>query len=122
MAVLIDEYGGFSGILTIEDLVEEVMGNILDEYDENEPDIKKIDNNTYILDGLLSIEDVNDQLDLDLKSNNVDTIGGFVVDLIGSIPTSEEAKAVEYGNLVFEIQELREKRIGKLKMYLQREV
>ena len=122
MAILIDEYGGFSGIVTIEDLIEEVMGNIFDEHDENEPDIKKIDNDTYIVDGLLSIEDVNDQLDLDLKSEHSDTIGGFVVDLIGSIPTNEECKIIEYENLVFEIEEVREKRIGKVRMHLQREV
>lgn len=122
MAILIDEYGGFAGIVTIEDLIEEVMGNIFDEYDENEVQIKKIDDNTYLLDGLLSIEDVNDYFDLDLKSEYSDTIGGFIIDTIGSIPTEEESTFVDYEDLVFEIEEVREKRIVKVKMYLQRNV
>ena len=68
MAVLIDEYGGFSGVVTIKDIIEEVMGNIEDEYDDDEPDIRKVDNNTYIVNGLLSIDELNDHLDLNLVS------------------------------------------------------
>jgi putative hemolysin len=117
MAILIDEYGGFSGIVTIEDLIEEVMGNIFDEYDEYEQDVKKIDAETYEVSGLLSIDEVNELLDLDLQSYNSDTIGGFVVDLLGSIPKDEEGHVVEYENIVFKVEKVSEKRIEKLKIY-----
>ncbi|WP_138206777.1 hemolysin family protein [Haloimpatiens lingqiaonensis] len=118
MAILIDEYGGFSGIVTMEDLIEEVMGNILDEYDDREPAIKKIDTNTYLVDGLLSIDEVNEYLDLHLKSNNSDTIGGFVIDLLGYIPTDKEERTVEFENIVFKVEKVDEKRIEILNMYI----
>ena len=117
MAILIDEYGGFSGIVTIEDLIEEVMGNIFDEYDEYEQDVRKIDEETYEVSGLLSIDEVNELLDVDLQSNNSDTIGGFVVDLLGSIPKDDEEHVVEYENIVFKVEKVSEKRIEKLKIY-----
>ncbi|MBZ9622018.1 hemolysin family protein [Clostridium sp. FP2] len=116
MAVLIDEYGGFSGVVTTKDLIEEVMGNIEDEYDYDEPDIRKIDNNTYIVSGLLSIDDLNDNLDLNLVSENYNTIGGFLVSLLGCIPKKNENKTIEYGNVIFTIEEVKERRIGKIKI------
>ena len=117
MAILIDEYGGFSGIVTIEDLIEEVMGNIFDEYDEYEQDVRKIDEETYEVSGLLSIDEVNELLDVDLQSNNSDTIGGFVVDILGSIPKDDEEHVVEYEDIVFKVEKVSEKRIEKLKIY-----
>ncbi len=116
MAILIDEYGGFSGLATIEDLIEEVMGNIFDEYDESDDSIKKIDSNTYIVDGLTSIDDINELLDLELPSDDFDTIGGFVVTLLGSIPKENEDTVIEYENITFKIEKVDEKRIEKLKI------
>lgn len=116
MAILIDEYGGFSGIVTIEDLIEEVMGNILDEYDESEPDIKKLDSNTYLVNGLLPIGELNEHLHLSLESENTDTIGGFIINLMGAIPTSNDCPAIKYENLTFKIEEVNEKRIEKLRL------
>ncbi|MDP4089300.1 MAG: hemolysin family protein, partial [Bacillota bacterium] len=116
LAVLINEYGGFEGIVTIEDLVEEVMGKILDEYDEVEPDITKIDKDTYLVDGLIPLGEVNDYLDIDLESERSDTIGGFVVNLIGSIPKVGDEKTVEYENLIFKVEEVKAKRIEKVKI------
>ncbi|MBC2581053.1 hemolysin family protein [Clostridium sp. DJ247] len=121
MAILIDEYGGFSGIVTIEDLIEEVMGNIFDEYDEYEQNIKKIDKDTYVVNGLLPIDEVNELLDLDLQSENSDTIGGFVIDLLGSIPIENEENTIEYENIIFKIEKVSEKRIEKLKIYVNQE-
>ncbi|MFL0196692.1 hemolysin family protein [Clostridium sp. WILCCON 0269] len=118
MAILIDEYGGFSGIVTIEDLIEEVMGNIFDEYDDNEQYISKLDENTYLVSGLLSIYEVNEFLDLELKSDNSDTIGGFVVELLGSIPREGEENTVEYEDIIFKIERVDEKRIESLKIYV----
>lgn len=116
MAILIDEYGGFSGVVTIKDLIEEVMGNIEDEYDDDEPDIRKVDNNTYIVNGLLSIDELNDHLDLNLVSKNYNTIGGFLVSLMGCIPNKNENKTIEYGNVIFKIEEVKERRIEKIKI------
>ncbi|GKU26340.1 hemolysin family protein [Clostridium folliculivorans] len=122
MAILIDEYGGFSGVVSIEDLIEEVMGNIFDEYDENdnESEIKKLDNNTYLIDGLLSINDVNEHLHLDIETDNFDTIGGFLVSMIGKIPKSDEEKIVEYKNVMFKVEEVGDKRIKKIKACMTR--
>lgn len=116
MAILIDEYGGFSGIVTIEDLIEEVMGNIFDEYDDVEIDIRKIDKNTFIVDGLVSIDDVNEYFDLELESDISDTIGGFVITLLGKIPTKEDESTVAYQNLIFKVEEINERRIEKVKI------
>ncbi|NLZ47458.1 MAG: HlyC/CorC family transporter [Clostridiales bacterium] len=118
MAVLINEYGGFEGIVTIEDLIEEVMGKILDEYDEGEPDIVRIDNNTYITDGLITLSDLNDYLHTNFESEHSDTIGGFVIGLIGNIPKDGEETRVEYKDTIFEILEVKEKRIEKIKIIL----
>ena len=119
MAVLIDEYGGFSGIVTIEDLIEEVMGNIEDEYDEAEPTIKKIDNNTFIIPGMLSINDFNDYFNVDIINENYDTMSGFIIDIIGHIPKNTEENNIEYENLIFKIEEVKEKRIEKIKLCIQ---
>ncbi|GIM28857.1 hypothetical protein CPJCM30710_15230 [Clostridium polyendosporum] len=119
MAILIDEYGGFSGIVTIEDLIEEVVGNIFDEHDEIESDIKQVDTNTYLVNGLLSIDDINDYLHLNIQSEHSETIGGFLVNIIGRIPKGAEEKVIEYGNVVFKIEEATKKRIEKIKIYVQ---
>ncbi|ADL52315.1 hemolysin family protein [Clostridium cellulovorans] len=120
MAVLIDEYGGFSGIVSIEDLIEEVMGNIDDEYDEDGPAIHKIENDTFMIDGMFSLDDFNDYFHVDIQSENFDTIGGFIIELLGRIPESAEEKNIEVGNLIFNIEEVKEKRIEKIKVCVQR--
>lgn len=122
MAILIDEYGGFSGIVTIEDLIEEVMGNIFDEYDESEPDIKKLDSNTYLVNGLLPLGELNEHLHLSLESENTDTIGGFIINIMGTIPTSNDFPAIKYENLTFKIEEVNEKRIEKLRLSIDSEI
>ncbi|WP_017415572.1 hemolysin family protein [Clostridium tunisiense] len=121
MAILIDEYGGFAGIVTIEDLIEEVMGNIFDEYDDTEPYIKKIDIDTYIVNGLLSINEVNDYFSINLQSEHSDTIGGFVVDLIDNIPSGVN-ETVEYGSIIFKVEEVKEKRIEKVRIIIKGEI
>jgi putative hemolysin len=121
IAILIDEYGGFSGIVSIEDLIEAVMGDIDDEYDVSEPEINKIDNNTFIINGMLPIDEFNEYFHLSLGNDDYDTIGGFLIDALGQIPKSGEEKTIEYENLVFKIEEVKEKRIEKVKVYVQRE-
>ena len=120
LAVLIDEYGGFSGIVTIEDLIEEVMGDINDEYDEDNPVIRKIDNDTYIVNGLISIKELNDKLHLNLdeETEDYDTLGGFLINQIDYIPSETEECMVEYENLLFKVQCVKDKRIETVKIHM----
>ncbi|WP_099469006.1 hemolysin family protein [Konateibacter massiliensis] len=120
-AILINEYGEFSGVVTIEDLVEEVMGDIADEYDENGPQINKIDDYTYLIDGLVSVDDINDRFDLEIDSEYYDTISGFMIDELGFIPKDGDTRRIKYKNLVFELVSVKEKRIDKIKLYFPQE-
>lgn len=115
IAIVIDEYGGFSGIITIEDLLEEIVGEINDEDDSNEERIKKIDENTFLVDGLTTLEELNEDLELGIElDQDIDTISGFVINLIGRIPTEDDKKELEYNNLTFKIEVLGDKRIEKI--------
>lgn len=118
IAILIDEYGGFSGIVTLEDLVEEVVGEITDEYDDNFDGIKKIDDKTYILSGLLSISDVNKHLGLEMESESdfIDTIGGLVLEKLGDLPKNGENKEVNIESLNLKVLSLDDKRIDKIQL------
>ncbi|MEL7597957.1 MAG: hemolysin family protein, partial [Clostridiaceae bacterium] len=121
LAILIDEYGGFSGIVTIEDLIEEILGDIFDEYDKlrkNEEAIIKIDKDTYIVSGLISIKKINDELGIGLPEDDVDTLGGFILDLIGIIPVEDKEYSVEYKNITFFIEKVVNKRIELVKIYV----
>ena len=119
IAILIDEYGGFSGIVTMEDIIEEVMGEIDDEYDEEIVEIEKIDENTYILDGSAELDHINDQLGTEFDSEDSETIGGFLVDIMGEIPEEDEQeRVVEYENYVFRIESVKDRRIESVKMYI----
>ncbi len=118
IAVLIDEYGGFSGIVTMEDLVEEVMGDIEDEYDITTSKIKKLDNDTYLIDGLLTIDELNSKLDLNISSENYETISGLLIDTMGEIPGDHDDRTIELDNLVFKIESVNKKRIEKIKLYI----
>lgn len=118
IAVLIDEYGGFAGIVTMEDLVEEVMGEIEDEYDPILFKVKKIDDTTYIIDGMTTIDELNNKLDLNLFSDNYDTISGYLIDHLGSIPLENDDRTIEIDNLVFKIESVKSKRIDKVKLYV----
>lgn len=120
IAILIDEYGGVAGIVTIEDLVEEVMGNIDDEYDDYEAKIEKIDENTYMVDGQFYLDDLNDEFDLNLESEEHETIGGLIIDYLGEIPEENETeeRIVEIGDCVFKVESVKDRRIEKIKLYL----
>lgn len=118
IAILIDEYGGFSGIVTMEDLIEEVMGDIDDEYDVAEKEIEKIDENTYRINGFVALDDLNEELNINLESNNSETIGGFIIDILGEIPNNEDDKEriIEYQNFEFTIESVKERRIETIKL------
>ena len=90
IAILIDEYGGFSGIVTLEDLIEEVMGNIADEFDADDSSIKKLAVNKYLINGELSLNDLNDYFHIELESKHYDTLSGLLIEHMGYIPEDDE--------------------------------
>ncbi|MEG2935663.1 MAG: hemolysin family protein [Clostridium sp.] len=116
IAIVIDEYGGFSGLVTLEDLLEEVIGEIEDEYDDSFTDIEKIDDKTYIVNGLVTISDINKYLNLDFQSNAIDTIGGLVIENIGTIPNDYVNKEIIINCIKFKILSLDGKRIEKIQL------
>lgn len=115
-AILIDEFGGFAGIVTLKDLVEEVMGDLEDEHID--PKVKKVDSSTYIVDGLITIDELNYKLKLNLSSENYDTLSGYLIDIIGYIPKENEDPTIEVGNLVFKIESIKKNRLDKVKVYI----
>ncbi len=116
MAVVVDEYGGTAGIVTLEDLLESIVGNIQDEYDNEEEDFSVIDETTFTVDGTTPIDEVNEHVGVDLPDDEYDTIGGFVISLLGYLPQDGEMNELDYENLHFTILNLEDKRIGKLKI------
>lgn len=118
LAILIDEYGGFSGIVTLEDLIEEVIGEISDEYDDNYSKIKKLDDKNYIVDGLVTISDINKHLDLNLESEIIDTVGGLVIEKLGIVTNDCVDKEIYINSMVFKILSLNNKRIDKIQITL----
>ena len=117
IAILIDEYGGFSGIVTMEDIIEEVMGDIDDEYDKEEPEIQKIDDMTYVMDGRMDLDDIDEEIGINLESDNSETIGGFIIDILGEIPDENDVgKEIDFENYRFRIDSIRERRIEQITM------
>jgi putative hemolysin len=118
MAFLVDEYGGMSGIVTLEDMVEEVMGNIDDEYDDYEPKLEIIDDTHMEMDGNYYLDDLNEQLGLSLSSDDYETIGGLLIDELGEIPTdkADEQREIQIDNLKFTIASWKDRRIEKVSL------
>ena len=90
IAILIDEYGGVSGMVTVEDIVEEIVGEIEDEYDPEGEEILRLDEKTYVVEGSMDLDDINDELDIHLHSDNHETIAGLTIELLGFIPDEED--------------------------------
>jgi len=114
IAVVIDEYGGTAGIITIEDLLEEIVGNIFDEYDEVVFDFEKIDDNTYIVSGMLDIGEINDLLDTEIPEEEFDTVSGMLLSHSGKMP--EVGYELTIDNVYFRIEEVDDKRISKIRV------
>lgn len=115
IAILIDEYGGFSGIVTMEDIIEEVMGDIDDEYDKEEPEIQKVSDDTYVVDGSMDLDDIDEEIGINLESDNSETIGGFIIDILGEIPDEDDiGREVGFENYRFRIDSIRDRRIEQI--------
>ena len=116
MAVIIDEYGGTSGIVTLEDLLEEIVGEISDEYDDEPEEIKVVSDKEFIVDGSARISDVNDIIGTNFESDDFDSIGGYVVGVIGRFP--EKGETIEENSVKFIIEETDRNRIEKMKILI----
>jgi CBS domain containing-hemolysin-like protein len=116
IAVALDEYGGVSGIVCLEDIIEEIVGEILDEFDTEEEDILKISEGEFLCDARVNIEDLNEGIGILLPDEDVDTLGGFVFDLFGKIPVKYEK--VSWENIDFIIQEMDGHKIKTVKVVI----
>ena len=111
IAIVIDEYGGTAGLVTMEDILEELVGDIFDEYDEIEEEYHKIDENTYLLSGSMTIYDVNKLLDAKIPEGDYDTISGFLQEKLGRIPEDEESPIIDTETVTYKIEKYEDKRI-----------
>ena len=121
MAVVVDEYGGTSGIITMEDILEEIVGNIQDEYDDEEEMYILNEDDSYTCNASMELEDLLELFDIEvdeeeLEEEDFDSIGGLIIDRLGRIPSSEEAASVEYKGLVFTVTDVADRRILKVKV------
>lgn len=117
LAILIDEYGGFSGIVSVEDIIEQIVGDIDDEFDEEDRIIEKIDDTTFVVDGNVYLDDLEEETGVELESETSETIGGFIIDLMGEIPKED----IKYPPLSFEeysfiIESVKDRRIEKVRI------
>ncbi len=116
IAIILDEYGGTSGIVTMEDILEEIVGEIYDEYDEIDKKYEKIDENTYLMSGGMSIGDVEKLLDIEIPEGDYDTLSGYLLDELGRIPNEKEKPIIETENAVYKVEKTAENRIIKVKV------
>ncbi len=116
MAIVVDEYGGTAGVLTMEDILEELVGNIFDEYDDIEFEYKKLDENTYLIDGSISLYELKKILNVELPEGDYETLSGYLIEKLGRLPEEGEYPVIEDEKLTYKIQEYEDKRIRLVKV------
>ena len=114
MAVVVDEYGGTAGLVTMEDLIESILGNIQDEYDNESEDIEQVSENIFTVEGTTDIEEVSELLGRELPEGDYDTLGGMIMSYLGRIPEPGEQPSIEVANTLFTVVSLDERRIDKV--------
>jgi len=115
IAIVVDEWGGTEGLVTLEDVVEEVMGEIRDPYDQEESNVLKQPDGSFIVDGSITIYDLEEETDIEFpEDRDYDTLGGFILDILTDIPQTGEQ--VEFNNMIFTVQTVENNRIGKIKI------
>lgn len=117
-AVVVDEYGGTAGIVTLEDVLESIVGNIQDEYDDEDEEIVQINETTFTIDGITDLDEVDELVGTKLPEGDYDTLGGFVISLLGYLPSESdpEPAVAEYENLRFTVLNFEDRRIGEIKV------
>jgi len=112
IAIVLDEYGGTAGLITMEDIIEELVGNIFDEYDDEELEYEKIDDNTYRISGSVSIFDLRKILEIeDIPEGDYDTLSGYLIEILGRIPSDDETPIIETPKVTYKIEDYEDKRI-----------
>jgi putative hemolysin len=114
IAVVVDEYGQTAGIVTMEDILEEIVGNILDEYDDEEEFINEQPDGTYVLDGQALLEDIEDALQISFECEDIDTINGYMIYKMGKIPEPDEQFETECGGYLFRVLKVENKMVSKV--------
>lgn len=119
MAIVLDEYSSFAGIVTVEDILEELVGDILDEFDQEEPDIQKVGEGVFIVDAQVWVEDLNDELDINLPIHeSYETIGGLLIDRLGHIPHPGESAVINEAMATLVVVQMRGRRVVKVKIIM----
>lgn len=116
-AVVVDEYGGTAGIITLEDLLEEIVGNIYDEHDQEEQEYTVMDDQSYLFNGTMSLKEVQEVLMTELPTEQYDTISGFVIGQLGYIPTTQERPSFIYGQFTYAVHEVGQRQVLKVKVF-----
>ena len=114
IAIIVDEYGGTEGLITIEDLIESILGSIQDEYDKEQNGITKINKNKFTVDGSTSIDIVSDLVGFSLPKGNYDTLSGLILEHLGRIPTLGEHPTITIKNVIFTVEEIVDRKISKI--------
>ncbi len=116
LAIVVDEYGGTAGIITMEDIIEELVGNILDEYDDDEIEYEILDDNTFRINGNMSIHDFEKIVKITIPEGDYDTISGYLIEQLGRIPKDKEKPVVETKNATYKIEKYKDQRIYLIKV------
>lgn len=114
IAIIIDEYGQTAGLVTMEDILEEIVGNILDEYDEEESHIRKMGPDEYVIDGMSELKELEERFEIDFEEDEFDTLNGFLVSKMDRIPEENEDFSVMVGDYCFRILKVKNRRIEKV--------
>ncbi len=114
MTIVLDEYGGTAGLVTLEDVIEEIVGEIHDEYDEEDQKIIRISGDTILVDARLNLEDLADYLNIELPEGNYDSVGGFIIDLTGKVP--QENEQIKYQDLLMIIRSADDRRVSQIEI------
>lgn len=118
IAIVLDEYGETAGLITLEDILEEIVGEIHDEYDENEEEfVKKVNDHEYIVEGSMNLDDLNDELDLELESEDYDSLGGFIIEHLDRLPEEQDEILTESG-IRMVVEKLDKNRVESVHLYL----
>ena len=115
-AIVVDEYGGTAGLVSMEDMLEEIVGNIQDEYDEEEELISRMDDGSYMIDGQTTLEELEELFNIHFECEDIDTINGYMIYKLGKIPEEQEQFQMECGGYLFDVAEVADKMIRKVRV------